>query len=740
MPAISNYYAQLGVEIQKGSAEKVSRYLANIRRRVTTFQNQMNRQGGLRLSVSIDRNRALSNINRDLRNLTRGVNITLQNVRFDRSNLVRSLNDQLRGTNSRVNLSARISQNSLNAMRDQVRNALQTLTVSPTINPRLSRGTFGSGALAGAAAGAVAGGRRQTSHGGNKTKRMSPIGNRKFNPWYNPMMLGGGLGAFIRYGAFSLPAIGGVLGLNALANRLDEIEGSRRRLAFATGSVAGGREQEAFLASLGSSLGFSGVEMAAPYSKYFESVKGTSLAGNEQSQFAALIDYATVAGANRETVVDMFSRIAQRGVIRTTDLDQLHNAGLNQIYQLMADAVTGGNVAQLTQSMKGQGLKAEDVLPKFFQNARREANIFLGDYYKSIERHRGRSRQTTSAWLQNFMGGGVDKAIVDFYRTWEEITRSSADKASDWGNVLAKIIHGVNTALLTVKETAEWFTGRDKEGNFLTRMFGKAEEQGSISFITESIKTLGSVFVDVFKTVNNIVGTVLGDISKRIDETTESLYEMVNFLDRVSSFASGGFTGINWTLARQEAGKRSRRELERNKPEATPSELIRAELEGRRDFEKRYPTPQGFIADVASGSEREISLSEKSLVGATISRLSETEFPTALKNVTPINQISNNIVDRIQNYLDAATERFFPPRNGVNLGDTIPANREQGFTDWYMFGKVPESIDVNMNVRVNVDGSVDVENLDSIGEALKEATPEALLDILGGSMHLVPNN
>src|SRR5690606_9057477 len=113
--------------------------------------------------------------------------------------------------------------------------------------------------------------------GGRGVTTESPHSRRTFSPWHNPMMIGGGVGAFLRYGAYSLPFVAGTMGLNAMAGNLGQLQRTNLLLGTSSGSTQIGREQMEFLSNLGNRLGFTTSSIAPFYSQMFAGSRGTAL-------------------------------------------------------------------------------------------------------------------------------------------------------------------------------------------------------------------------------------------------------------------------------------------------------------------------------------------------------------------------------------------------------------------------------------------------------------------------------
>lgn len=580
MTMISNYYTQVGVEIRRDSLRKVDQYLRQIRQRLQNFQRTVNRVGSFRVTARLDSTRTMARLQRDINNIGRNLRVSVNRVAISRDNLSRSIQQAFSGTQGAIQLNARVSQQSLDAMKEQVRNSLSNLTISPSVNAKVSRGTFGSSAV-GAAAGAAAGARTGHRWAGDKTKRMSPTSGRRFNPWYNPMMVGGGLGAFLRYGVYSLPFVAGAMGFSALTDRAERIQSSYRLLDVATGSPMAGLEQMEFLQRLGSDLGFVGMDIAPQYARLLTAARGTSLERDMPTHFENFMRYAAVTGADTETITVLMRRILSRRRLRTGDFDQLEVAGLSNITQLVADAVTGGDTEALSEMLAGSGVDAEKILPQLFNQMGRESVKYLDQYYSTLERHRGRAAQASERWWQGFMKGGVEEALTDFYIMWAQIANESADSATNWGNFLSTIIHGFNSAVLSAVELWEYISKSPQEGNIWVEWFGDPDDNPVLTTFRNMMSAAEST-TEHLKVIWENHGEDIKSILKGAFALyTETMRMLMELVETSTAFFAHGTGGILYTVGLQKARKEGE--------------------EAERAYKARY-NPDGTLKDASVGA------------------------------------------------------------------------------------------------------------------------------------------
>src|SRR5690606_37049127 len=493
MPMIANYYAQVGIQIDPSGAAKITRYLNGIKRQMASFQSQLAKTSEVNLRVNIDTKKSMVGLNRSLRALSSSASLTVRNVNFSKSELLKSLNKTISGSHGRTNLriGALLSQESLNGMRAQLRASINSLVVSPTIRPnvvpRVRRGS---------AAGTVeGGGYSRRSMGG-----LSPFSKRGMNPWYNPMMVGGGVGAFLRYGVYSLPFVAGAMGLNALSNAGERIQNAYMAVRAQVGDPALAAQQLSFLEALGHNHGIRVADMAPGYSQMFAASQGTVLQNYIPKGFQNFIQYGSVIGMNEEQKKGAILALSQiigkggRGFAQELNL-QLTNQGMPNARRLFAEAVAGGDMGKFEEMMRKGEVGLEGVM-KFLNLLGEKAAPFLPQYYSTITAQKGRVGYATEQYTKEFMDAGGSRAIAGFYSTLHQVISDATPYAKDIAEYFEKAARAARVLLLVPGEVKDWFSGVDNDKNFLQMLLGKPSE-------SEFLSTVKTTFSSVVNIVQN---------------------------------------------------------------------------------------------------------------------------------------------------------------------------------------------------------------------------------------------
>ena len=585
MPMIANYYAQVGVQIDQSSAAKVTRYLNGIKRQMASFQSQLAKTSEVNLKVNIDAKKSMVGLNRSLRALSSGVSLTVRNVNFSKSELLKSLNMAISGSHGRTNLriGALLSQESLNGMRAQLRASINSLVVSPTIRPnvipRVRRGS---------AAGTVeGGGYSRRSMGG-----LSPFSKRGMNPWYNPMMIGGGLGAFIRYGAYSLPFVAGAMGLNTLSNAGERIQNAYMAVRAQVGDPALAAQQLSFLEALGHNHGIRVADMAPGYSQMFAASQGTVLQNYIPKGFQNFIQYGSVIGMNEEQKKGAILALSQiigkggRGFAQELNL-QLTNQGMPNARRLFAEAVAGGDMKKFEDMMQKGEVGLEGVM-KFLNLLGEKAAPFLPQYYSTITAQRGRVGYATEQYTKEFMDAGGSRAIAGFYSTLRQVIADATPYAKDIAEYFEKAARAARVLLLVPGEVKDWFSGVENSKNFMQVFLGKSSESEFLDVFRSTFATMESISKSTMEQIRLSISPVRSEIYGLLSFITDALKGLNLILNLVKGYNDSGISGLTYAhrqnQAQIQAEKMAQAEAEKIKSEHGITLPMSAIMQRRKDI------------------------------------------------------------------------------------------------------------------------------------------------------------
>ena len=300
MTMISSYYAKVGVGVDNTSLKTVDAYLKKIEKQLKDFQGRVSKKQSLQLNFKINQ----AAFNRALKQslLVAGQTSTLRigRVTFDKNAINKAMTQAMGGNigaagRPAARIGARLSQESLRGMRDQIRQQLSNITIRPNINPRM-------GAVAQPRASLTGGGSQPSGRQGRSLfgHTMGPNG-------INPYLSSGLIGSFMRFGVFALPGVAGAMGLNALTNQAMTLQSQRMALDMTAGTTVGqdgqvrdGGYYQNYLDKLGERVGKRSTDLMPDFTQMLAAARGTALEGELESSFAGLVQYASVMGLSED--------------------------------------------------------------------------------------------------------------------------------------------------------------------------------------------------------------------------------------------------------------------------------------------------------------------------------------------------------------------------------------------------------------------------------------------------------
>lgn len=578
MAQIANYFATVGVRVDTTGANTVQRYLDGIKRQMTAFQKSISRSTDISLKVKIDTQRSMAGINRELRALSTKASVKVGKVEFSKTEAIKNLNKVLSGSHGRTNLriGAMLSQESLRAMRAQLRESINSLTVSPTIRPNVRQTVIrGSGGQSGGG-----GGSRRASGG----TMLDPRNTTRQSPWHNPMMIGGGMGAFLRYGAFSLPFVGGVYGLNQLTNSGERVQNAYLGMRAQVGDNALAQEQINFLTALGSNHGIRVSDMVPGYSQMFAAAQGSPLQDYMKQGFQNFIQYGSVIGMNEEQKKGAILALSQivgkggRGFAQELNL-QLTNQGMPNARRLFAEAVAGGDMAKFEKMMANGEVGLEGVR-KFLELLGKRAQPYLEDYYGTITAQRGRVAFQNEQFLKNFMDAGGSKGLAEVFGTLEQIISDAIPHAEMLGGIFERFSYALSGALLLPGELREWVSGMEDARNFFEMTFGKFREDGELQNLIRTFRELGETVSHFNLDIMPSFKQTLRELNLLLQGLNAVLKTIKGVSDHVRVFRNEGVVGLTEYVTENNDVDRARNiAIRQLKSEGVP--LTEAEISNR---------------------------------------------------------------------------------------------------------------------------------------------------------------
>lgn len=572
MTQVASYFAEVGVGIDKKSMARVNDFLDKIEYRLSSFSRRTNaRNGGFTFFNA-------SNLQSQLTRASKNLTLRINDVVISRG----AINNALRA--NPLILRAVLSQASLNAIQAQVNSITGRINVRPGRTPTRAP-TVSAGAPTG---GSGRGGRGPTSH-----TTQNPNGGRNFNPWHNPMMIGGGVGAFMRYGAYSLPFVAGAYGLNAMAEQASMLQGQQMMLNASVGDRALGTQQMNYLSNLGDTLGRKTSSMTPFFAQMYAGSRGTELEAQLPRGFESFMMYGSVLGLSDEQMKGANRAISQMIAKRRVQAEELRGQlaehGMPMAVQYMADAVAGGDLAKLDKMMQKGEVDPIKALPKFFDALRNQAEPFMNDFYKSLVRAQGLAAKKTEDWFKRFMDGGALSALTSFFNTWSQIVGDSIPFADRLGSAFKAMVHYFNAMILVPGEIVDWFNGGTN--NFVNALFGDVSNSNFATSVKNLIAEIANTFKAQMSQMGNAVEALktiligLGNILTPVINTIANIVSLLNAYDK------GGASMAMWQYRTNENKSKAKQMAIDMVKFGSPQDLENAERMAFDELQSSNPMP-----------------------------------------------------------------------------------------------------------------------------------------------------
>jgi len=403
--------------------------------------------------------------------------------------------------------------------------------------------------LSGAMSGAGGGGTTTLGSGGRNAASYGRA---------NYLHAGGATGAFMRYGAGSLPFIGGMYGIGSL-NRANQNLVSTE---IAAASIFGDRANDAksWLEQHSDYVGYNYLESMPIFSSFMAS--GMPLMGYETSRgvFESLTEFGRTRGADSVSMkraMTAIQQMAAKGQVMQEELKlQLSEAkGFGESRQIFAEAwqiKTGGNLtgapaaAALLEAMQRGEVKSADLLPIVAMLMKELASGGIEKARQSSIAEQARVSNAGTKALRIFSENGGEKG---FARLWKAMTIAMMEATpyvESAGKAFNEISRVLSRIILIPQSFKRAFEGRD---SLMMDIFG-AE---GISQIKDFVQILKESW-DELKTTFGIVGEgwklIIEEFGSGIIGFVGKIIEIFKYtLQAINRIATGNASGASDSLA-----------------------------------------------------------------------------------------------------------------------------------------------------------------------------------------------
>lgn len=432
--------------------------------------------------------------------------------------------------------------------------------------------------------------------------------------------MGGAAGAFMRYGAASLPLIGGVYGAAALNTANQRLMSGNIAAESVLGEQA--KPMMDWLSKRADYLGISYADTLPQFTKFMAS--STPLMGAETSRdtFDAFMQFGRTRGADKVSMNRALTAIGQmsaKGQVMAEELkNQLGDAsGFGEVPQLFAEAYqikTGGNKtgaearAALMKAMEQGLVKSADVLPIVTKLLNELSEGGIEKARKSSIAAQARAENAMigrGGALQIFSEGGGERGFTRLFDSFATFIREGSPFVEGLARGFDELSKYVSFATLLPQSLKRAFEGRDSWlGDFLGE-----EAIEKIGKWIEDFKGLGRELKTLAGTVADGWGMLLPAIAEGFGRFVGILrYTLAAF----NSAMSGDTTMANRNLQAVTASLsgKSQQEIEAilagEPTTAAPlgqQDLLKQAVQAYRAYDN-LPTGEGAIQKVAEFSAR----------------------------------------------------------------------------------------------------------------------------------------
>lgn len=373
----------------------------------------------------------------------------------------------------------------------------------------------------------------------------------------NYLHAGGATGAFMRYGAASLPLIGGVYGASALNTANQDLVNAN----ISAESVLGGRSKELLdrLSERSNYMGINYADTLPQFTKFMASSMPLMGVDSSQQTFESFMQFGRTRGASKVSMNRALTAVGQmsaKGQVMAEELKgQLGDAaGFGEVPQLFAEAYqiqTGGNLtgakarAALMDAMQNGQVKTADILPLVakLMDELSKGGIEKARMSSSAQQMRAENAISgRGGLLQTFSESGGETGFARLWSSFAVAMKEAKPAVESLSRAFNEISKYTSFAMLLPQSFKRAFEGRDSwvadalgEQNTAT---AKALYEGMKELGGEITKTLG-LAVDGWKMIFAEFG----------DEMLSFVNGIKNFflytVKAINAMLSGDLTGAN---------------------------------------------------------------------------------------------------------------------------------------------------------------------------------------------------
>lgn len=485
--------------------DTISKRLNGVQKRVQAFSRRIERMMRFNVRFTFDHDMFARTLRVAMSRLakSKGINLKLDNlIAIDSKALVERINNGLKAqaaAQQGVKLDAELSKSALNNIKQQIKNSLKDMKID------IKAGQFiGMDSAAKEAAERT----RQRTHPlkgvkdpyPSNVRRTDPTSRRVMSPYYNPMMVGGALGAFMRFGVHALPFYAGVMGLGALTGAARERSSQKQRISgyeLLFHPIEGMPNILKDLEDLSVYLGAPIEQLADSLLPFARQMKDAGEQKWTRQLFILLsrIAYSTGTEAELPRELESLAKLVGDPKEEAKRLEKAPESELPIVYLEIARAL------EMTPKRLVEGLASGNIdlikQLKVIEGSFTE----IGDIARS--RHVG-SVQFQAAQLAQEMSRRFNKALDNsskslgkFYDSLRGLADTLFGDGEALGGVFDALFRAARAVMDGFNQLVKYFQGEDSPSNMFVRMFGAFDAEAARQFFSslwEVIKKFSVMF------------------------------------------------------------------------------------------------------------------------------------------------------------------------------------------------------------------------------------------------------
>lgn len=211
---------------------------------------------------------------------------------------------------------------------------------------------------------------------------------------------------------------------------------------------------------------------------------------------------------------------------------------------ILADVAAGGDRDKLRKMMEQGQVDVYKYLPLVFEEMRKRAQIGLKEYYEKTLYQQRRVERANEAFLRTFMDAGAAEGMLAVYRAFAQTVEDSIPTAEWLGDAFRRAGHLMSAAILAPKEFFDWMRGKEKEGNFMTFLFGPSGESGFAQAVQYTFKQVENFVTASMEASRKSVEGLKNEFSVLNDIIAPLLEDIGKLLELGAAYQRGGISGL----------------------------------------------------------------------------------------------------------------------------------------------------------------------------------------------------